>query len=172
MEKVLCLIDIQREYNTEGRAFFIPELQRSLSNAQNVLKHARNQKWPIVHVQHLQEKGIFAKGNPLADFIEGFEPLKGEAHVTKGDFSSFSSPEFTEFLKAHKDKEILVVGYGSTMCCLSTIVDGYHRGYKFQLLTDATAAKPTPNYSTDDLHRAACEILGTFCKLTKTAELC
>jgi nicotinamidase-related amidase len=122
-------------------------------------------------VQHLQEKGIFAKGDANANFIDGFEPASGETHVTKGNFSSFSSPEFTNFLSPHKEKEIVVIGYGSTMCCLSTIIEGYHRGYNFTFVTDASAAKPTASHNTEALHKAATDILSTFCKVKTSTEV-
>ncbi len=168
---VLCVIDIQREYNTPARPFYIPGIEASLANAEILLQHARAKKWDVVHVQHLQSEGIFKRGDALADFIAEFKPLPGETVAEKGDFSSFSSETFRNFLETRRDREIVVIGYGTTMCCISTIIDGYHRGFKMALVTDASNAKPTANYASPELHRAACEIIQTFGRLTHTKDL-
>lgn len=169
MKNILCVIDIQKEYNTVGRPFHINEIEESLNNASAVLNHARKNNWDIIHVQHLQEGSIFSKNSPYAGFIEGFEPRENEVVCIKDNFSSFSSPEFRDALDGKENSQIYVLGYGSTMCCLSTIIDGYHRGYKFTFVTDASNAKPTKCLNSRKLHEAANEILQAFCstKLTK-----
>jgi ureidoacrylate peracid hydrolase len=171
VEKVLCVIDVQKEYNTDGRPFCIPNIQNSLAKGQEVLKFAREKRWPIVHVQHLQESGIFAKGDTHANFIDGFEPALHETSIAKSNFSCFSSKDFCQFLEKHKDKEVVVIGYGSTMCCLSTIIEGYHRGYKFVYVRDASAAKPTAAHSSEELHKAAVDIVSTFCSIQEADTL-
>ena len=141
MKKALVVIDIQREYISPGRSFNIQGISPSLQNAYDILQFARQASWPIVHVQHLQNGDLFGRDSATADFIDGFVPLESEALAVKSNYSSFSSPEFQRFAQDYSDHELVVIGYGTTMCCLSTIVDGYHRGYRFALVKDATAAK-------------------------------
>lgn len=169
MNKALVLIDIQREYVTPGRSFQIQGIGPSLENAYNMLQFARSNGWPIVHVQHLQDGDLFGRESATSDFIDGFVPQDSETLAVKGNFSSFSSPEFERFANEHKDHELVVIGYGTTMCCLSTIVDGYHRGYRFALVEDACAARAARGNSEAAMHTHAVATLQTFARITQTA---
>lgn len=122
-------------------------------------------------MKHLQSGSIFSKDSPFSDFVENFEPITGESTCLKDNFSSFSSSEFCSLLENNKDAEIYMIGYGSTMCCLSTIIDGYHRGYKFTFVADASNAKQTVNLTSDTLHKSAIEILQAFCRTTSSKEI-
>lgn len=168
--KALVVIDIQREYTTPGRRFHIQSIGPSLRNAYSMLRFARSQGWPIVHVQHLQDGEIFNRASHYADFVDGFVPERGETLAVKGNYSSFSSPEFTRFAAEHADREFVVVGYGTTMCCLSTIVDGYHRGYKFALVEDACAARAVGQLSEAAMHTHAVATLGPFARVTTSEQ--
>lgn len=172
-QKILVVIDIQCEYVTAGRPFHIASIAPSLANAQVLLQHARKNAWPIVHVQHMQDGAIFNRDSEYSDFVDGFAPIEGETQVAKGNYSSFSSPDFTNFVKAQVEAdascEFIVVGYGTTMCCLSTIVEGYHRGYSFALVEDATAALASGDLTEESVQRHAVATLGRFARVTSTA---
>lgn len=169
--RALVIIDIQNEYVTPDRPFHIKSIDSSLSKAADVLAHARALGWPVVHVQHLQEEGIFKRGTAHAAFIAGFQPLNGETLVEKQDFSSFSAAAFVEFAATHNDKTFVVIGYGSTMCCLATIVDGYHRGYRFEFIRDASAAKSAGGRTEQSMHDHAATILATYSTVIEAREL-
>jgi hypothetical protein len=59
--------------------------------------------------------------------MPGFVPESGEPIAMKNDFSSYSSVQYRELLATSEGRDLYLIGYGSTMCCLATIVDGYHR---------------------------------------------
>lgn len=170
MKKALVVIDIQREYIAPGRKFQIHGIGPSLKNAYAMLRFARTQDWPIVHVQHMQDGEIFDRHADTTDFIDGFVPEGDETLAIKGNYSAFSSPAFVQFAAEHPDHELLVVGYGTTMCCLSTIVDGYHRGYQFALVEDACAARAVGELSEASMHEHAVAILGPFARRTRTEQ--
>jgi ureidoacrylate peracid hydrolase len=166
--KALVVIDIQREYATPGRLFHIAGIDQSLHNANMLLQHAREQGWPVVHVQHLQDGDLFGRDSSHSGFIDGFEPKGKEILATKGNYSSFSSQAFERFMIDHSDHEFVVIGYGTTMCCLSTIVEGYHRGYSFALVEDACAARAARGNSEASMHQHAVAILEPFARITAT----
>jgi ureidoacrylate peracid hydrolase len=168
--KALIVIDIQREYITPGRPFHISSIGPSLEKAYSMLQCARSQGWPIAHVQHLQDGDLFNRSAATSDFVDGFMPEHGETIAVKGNFSSFSSPEFVKFTAEHADHEFLVIGYGTTMCCLSTIVDGYHRGYRYALVEDACAARSVRGHSEVAMHEHAVATLATFARVTSTGQ--
>jgi nicotinamidase-related amidase len=169
--KVLVVIDIQKEYITEGRPFFIKSIRPSLENAKKVLNYAREKKWRIIHARHLQEGNIFSKENEYSDYIPGFEPKDNELEALKNNFSCYSSLEFVKIMEQYKSDEIVIIGYGSTMCCLATIIDGYHRGYNMVFVSDASLAKSTLHFDEQSTHAYATDIISTFAKVISTKKL-
>ena len=68
-KKALLLIDIQQEYVSEGRPFFISTIGPSLRNAKKVLETARAESWKILHVKHLQNGAIFHPDSQYSNFL-------------------------------------------------------------------------------------------------------
>lgn len=170
-KKILLLIDIQKEYQTPGRSYFIPGVENSLANASRCLAVARTAGWEVIHVRHLQDGELFGKGNPFSDYVSGFEPRANECEFIKGDYSCYSSSEFATLMKDRLSAEVYIIGYGSTKCCLATIVDGFHRGQKFFFISDASDAKPEGQVTNASLHQHATVILKSFCSVVKTSQI-
>lgn len=168
---ILVVIDIQKEYNTPGRPFFLKGIAPSLEKAGRLLTHAREHQWKIIHVQHLQEGSIFNDPDGYGDFIDGFHPLPGEEHVIKNNFSSYSSEKFIQLTHDISDQRLIVIGYGSTMCCLSTIIDGYHRGHKYVFVHDASWSKSGGELTEESRHLHATETLRTFSDVQTTDQI-
>ena len=59
-----------------------------------------------------------------------------------------------------------MVGYGTNMCCMATIVEGYHRGLKFALVQDACAALGKGEFSEEAVHKHEVMTLGRFSRVT------
>lgn len=169
-KRTLVVIDIQKEYTTPGRPFYLEQAGPSLKKAKEVLEGARLRGWPVVHVKHLQDGDLFSRTGAFSGYVDEFTPLPGETEIVKGDYSCYSSPEFAR-LAAAAEGELVVIGYGSTMCCLSTIVDGYHRGGKFLFVKDASSAKRTATLDESSVHRTVTEILSIYSKVVSAEEL-
>jgi ureidoacrylate peracid hydrolase len=163
--RVLVVIDIQKEYVTEGRAFHIKGIEKSLMAAHKMLTYARSESWPIVHVQHIQDSGIFSLKEGFAGFVPEFEPRAGESVIVKNNFSCYSASAYQDFVAQFPGAELVVIGYGSTMCCLSTIIEGYHRGHQYVFMAEASNAKATSAGSEAETHRFAVDIIRTFAKV-------
>jgi len=168
---ILVVIDVQKEYTTRGRPYFINGIQPSLKRARAVLTRARSEGWQVVHVRHLQDGDLFGRGSPYSGFVNGFEPLKGELEIVKEDYSCYSAPAFARLMKASLRQPVFVIGYGSTKCCLATIVDGYHRGQKFHFVRDASNAKRSDRFGEKALHKYATDILESYCTVVETEAL-
>lgn len=73
----LVVIDIQKEYTTVGRAYYLNGIEPSLENCRKLLAFARRQSWNLIHIQH--SNGYTApKFNPTETFfkfVDGLEPL-------------------------------------------------------------------------------------------------
>jgi ureidoacrylate peracid hydrolase len=172
-QKILVVVDIQREYVTPGRPFHIQSIGPSLENARRVLAAARKRGWPIYHVRHLQSGSIFSRDNEHSQLVPGFEPQAGEREIHKGDFSCYSAPEFAEAMRQHGERgdEIVLIGYGSTMCCLSTLIEGHHRGQKQTFVSDASNAKASSRFGEESLHAHAVDIISTYARVVTASQV-
>jgi ureidoacrylate peracid hydrolase len=170
-KKIVLAIDIQREYVTEGRPFHIAGIDSSLPNVRKVIDGARDAGVPVWHVQHVQDGAIFDRNTEYIDFVGGFEPLEGEPTFQKDMYSAFSTPALAQAVTEAEPEEIVVIGYGTSLCCISTIIDGLHRGHSFTLVEDATGAKNANGVSEDDMHQSAVNVLRQFAKIKSTDEV-
>ena len=64
---VLVLVDVQKEYITEGRPFCLETIGESLNNLRRLLAHARSRGWKIVHMRHQQNAECFSYGSKYSD---------------------------------------------------------------------------------------------------------
>ena len=171
----LVLIDIQREYIEKDRPFYLNGIENSLANCKQILAYARNNNWNIGHVNHSKTRAnIFDSNSKFSDFIDGFQPMSDEKVFYKHIYSCYSNPEFADFMEENKlNGEIYIIGYNSIMCCLSTVIEGFHRGHQLHLVSDACYAKATANYSEQDMHKHSLDIIETagFANLITTSEL-
>jgi len=168
---VLLLIDIQKEYNTETRPFYIEGIEYSLKNAKKLLENARENNWEVIHVKHIQNGSMFSNDSEYSDYIDGFSPRKNEREFIKNNFSCFSNPQFSEILQKLVDSNIMIIGYGSTMCVLSTIIEGYHRGNKITFVHDASNAKADANKSELEIHSVMTSVLSRFAKIISADDI-
>ena len=170
----LVLIDVQQEYFTKGRPFFLERGAPTLRKARNLLRSARAEGWTIIHVQHIQDAGVFEKGSTAADCVKGFSPLPGEHHVIKSQLSSYSAPEFGPLIDKCQEagSEVYVAGYGSTMCCLATIITGAHFGHKYNFVSDASWARsPAKPLGESATHVTMTAVLGIHANVTTTEQV-
>ncbi len=171
-QNVLLLVDFQKEYNTKNRSYYIHNIKSSLENAQKILYHARIKGWPIIHVKHYnQSSNFFIEKSPYSDYIENFKPITNEFEFIKNNFSCFSSNEFTAKIKEYNCANINIIGYNSRMCILSTIIEGYHKGYNINFIHDASNAKATAIYSEKEIHNVMTSVLSTFANIISTEHL-
>lgn len=167
---VLILVDVQKEYITEGRPFCLETIGGALENISKLLVHARKNKWKVFHVRMRQNAECFAHDTEYSEFIEGFEPADGEIAFWKPQFSCFSSSGFLAAIDRVRNQDIFLTGFGATMCCLSTLVDAHHRGYDINYVIDATCAKRTANFGEQELLAHVIDTVGPFANLLVTTE--
>lgn len=165
---LLLSMDIQREYVAKGRPFYLDGIEPVLDNCRRLLAHARESRWPVIHMRHIQDSHLFNKDLPYSRFIEGFEPLAHEMVFTKHMFSCFSNPEFAAFMGTTWSHPVYVMGFNAQMCCLSTVVDALHRGMRLNFIADASLARSTALGDEQESYNWIKEILGVYADLVDT----
>ncbi len=168
----LIIIDVQLEYVTPGRPFFMDAIGPSLENASLLLDHARASDWRIIHVRHEQSGPLFTRGGAFVDFVDGFEPLPGELIVVKSEISPFSEPGFKAAIQAAGPGPVFVAGYCSSMCCLATMVGAPLFGRRFTFVHDASWARaPRIDVTESETHWHATSVIALHGDVVSAAEI-
>lgn len=166
----LVLIDVQKEYVTPGRPFFLSDIGPSLQNCRLLLASARRNGLRILHIQHLGDGPVFNRNAPESGFVDGFEPQGAEFHLTKAKLPCYSNPQFATLLDHKASGPIFVAGYGSTMCCLATIAAAPLFGHRLTFIHDASWARAAGGLSEAEQHRNAAALLAAHGGLSTTGE--
>jgi nicotinamidase-related amidase len=134
---------------------------------------------PIIHVRHdsVQPGSSLAAGSPGNAFRPGFDPLPGEALVTKGVNSAFIGTDLDLRLKRLGAKHVVTFGISTDMCVSTTVRTGANMGWDMILVPDASDCFDLPDgdggtIPAIDVQRAHVATLAfEFCRTVPTAEL-
>lgn len=73
------------------------------------------------------------------DFPQGFykvKPEKEDLIITKNTYDAFANPELEKHLRDRKIQYLVITGVFTEGCVLSTIANGFSRGFNFIILKD------------------------------------
>ncbi|GGL17414.1 isochorismatase family protein [Nocardia jinanensis] len=71
----------------------------------------------------------FTEGNPLAEFVDGFAPRRGETVVTKHYPSAFAGTSLAASLTTRGIDTVLIVGLSTSGCIRATALDALQNGF-------------------------------------------
>ncbi|CVK16318.1 Nicotinamidase-related amidase [Apibacter mensalis] len=124
--KALLIIDIQNDY-FEGKKNPLKNLLQASEQTKNILEKFRNEKLPIVHIQHISSR-------PEASFFISHTPrVKIHYHVKPKE------TDFQDTLKKLTVDELVICGMMTHMCVNATTRAAKDLGYTCTLIGDACA---------------------------------
>lgn len=136
MKKILLVVDIQKEYSTQGRPFYINGINEMLRHAKKILAYAREHDWEIIHVIQIQTGEVFALKSEYSQVVEGFEAKSGEVVYIKNHASCYSNKYFSQYFERLKNREIMVIGCGLPEAIALLMVNASQMGNSFTLLKE------------------------------------
>ncbi|MCD1117608.1 cysteine hydrolase family protein [Chryseobacterium turcicum] len=143
MSKALIIIDIQNDYFENGAMELVGSLEAS-ENAKKVLSKFRNEKLPVVHIQHLSVAPgsfFFLPETKGQEIHENVKPLSGEKVIEKYYPNSFRETELLEYLKSQNVTELVFVGMMTQMCIDATVRAAKDSNFECTVIADATATR-------------------------------
>lgn len=147
-------IKTPKKYSMKDSALIIINAQKALlnakaarsnvkaeSNIQKLMKHWRDNKAPVIHVQHLSDnaESLFYKENPAADFMTEFAPEKNELVIKKFKSSSFTDTNLQAHLDQNQICNLILIGFTANECIEATAKDAFEKGFNTTVVGDATA---------------------------------
>ena len=143
MTEALILIDIQNDYFPGGRM----ELEGSIEaghKAGKILAYFRENKLPLIHVQHISSRPgatFFIAGTPGIEIHESVKPAEGELILQKNFPNSFRNTSLLEHLRAKNIDSLVITGMMTNMCVDATVRAAFDYEFKSIVLSDACANK-------------------------------
>jgi nicotinamidase-related amidase len=109
----------------------------------------RAQGWPVLHVRHdsVEVNSTLRPDSPGHRFRPGFEPLAGEALVTKSVNAAFIGTDLDLRLRRLGIDTVVAFGVSTDMCVSTTVRVGANLGYRMILVADACDCFDLPDGS-------------------------
>lgn len=143
MKKALLIIDIQNDYFEKG-AMALVGPDEACSKAGLLLKRFREEKLPVIHIQHIAarpEAGFFLPDTEGAEIHETLQPLSDEKLIIKHYPNSFRETDLLEYLKEKQITDLVICGMMTHMCVDATTRAAKDYGFNITVIGDACATK-------------------------------
>jgi nicotinamidase-related amidase len=137
MNPVLLVVDPQNDFFESDNPNLV-EFQRVLSNINAAIALFKKQDWLIIFIQHTSSKK--EPGTHAWKIYEGFNGVSESFQISKRYPNSFWKTKLNSLLKSSQIDFVVVAGFCSEHCVLSTLRGANERGYKGVILRDGIAS--------------------------------
>lgn len=168
---IICFVDLQVEYVSQGRALAVEETEPWMGNCRKLLAYARQQRLPIAHFRQLRREAFLNPATSFASWIEEFRPRPSEMVFERSMPSCYSAPGFASVTQNMDDPVFVIAGLMSTGACLATALDSFHRQHTSLFVADASWSPPIGNASAEESNVFATELIRQYSDVTTTKGL-
>jgi nicotinamidase-related amidase len=168
---VLVCADLQCEYLAQGRRHRIADADAVMPRCLELMNLWRDNLWPVLHLKRIAQAAWFNPASNLTNWISELKPLPGELGFEHPLPSAYSSARFAEYMSNMRNIRCLVLGFSLDETILSTVVDGFHRSHRYQVVGDAVACRRP---GVDDLASykdVVTNVIGNFAGVLQCADL-
>jgi nicotinamidase-related amidase len=168
---ILVCADLQIEYLTEGRRHVIADAEAISSRCLGLMTLWRNNLWPILHLKRIAQAAWFNPASNLTNWIADLKPRPGELAFEHPLPSAYSSTRFAEYMANMKNIRCVVSGFSLDETILSTVIDGFHRSHRYQIVSDAVACRRLGTGDADSYKMSVVKVIGNFAGIVESADL-
>jgi nicotinamidase-related amidase len=168
---VLICADLQMEYLMEGRRHLLSGAEAIATTCHEILTFWRSSLCPIVHLKRVAQAAWFNPASNLTDWIQQLKPKPGELAFEHPLPSAYSSARFAEYMTNMKNLRCILLGFSLDETILSTAIDGYHRGHRYQIIKDAVACKNPRDGDATAYRNAVMEVMSNYVTFLKLSDL-
>ena len=168
---ILVCADLQIEYLTEGRRHVIADADAISSRCLELMTLWRNNLWPILHLKRIAQAAWFNPASNLTNWIAELKPRPGELAFEHPLPSAYSSTRFAEYMANMRNIRCVVLGFSLDETILSTVIDGFHRSHRYQIVSDAVACRRLGTGDAASYKMAVVKVIGNFAGIVESADL-
>ncbi|MGJ4947074.1 isochorismatase family protein [Bradyrhizobium sp. HKCCYLS20291] len=168
---VLVCADLQCEYLAEGRKHLIADGELVMSRCRQLLALWRGNLWPIIHLKRIAQAAWFNPASNLTNWLPEFRPTPGELSFEHPLPSAYSSARFAEYMSNMRRIRCVLLGFSLDETILSTVVDGFHRSHRYQVIEDAVACRQACAGDAATYRLVVTGVIGNFAGVLDSADL-
>jgi nicotinamidase-related amidase len=168
---LLALVDLQLEYVAEGRAHFLTGAAACLENCEVILNAARQIGMPIAHFRLLGRGHFFNSATGYAGWVEKFRPRANEHVFEREKPSCYSNVAYCKLLAAVEHPTVIYIGVVGERACLSTAVDGHHRGDASIFVRDCSASGTLGRMDEKQSHAMIFEVISLYAQVADLGDV-
>jgi hypothetical protein len=167
---ILICADLQVEYLTEGRRHVILEGDATGARCLELLTLWRNNLWPVMHLKRIAQAAWFNPASRLTDWIAELKPRPGEMTFEHPLPSAYSSARFADHAANIRNVCYVLLGFSLDETILATVVDGFHRSHRYQVVGDAVACRHPGSGDPVTYRRSVMNVISNFATVHPSAE--
>lgn len=168
---ILVCADLQSEYLADGRSHAISDADMIMSRCLELMTLWRDNLWPIMHLKRIAQAAWFNPASNLTNWIAELKPRPGELAFEHPLPSAYSSARFTEYMSNIRSIRCVVLGFSLDETILATVVDGFHRSHRYQVVADATACRRAGVGDATSYKASVIRVIGNFARVRGVADL-
>src|SRR3979409_1956071 len=131
----------------------------------------RNNLWPLVRLNGAPQAAWFNPASNLTDWVAELKPRPGELTFEHPLPSAYSSTRFAEYMSNMKNIRCVLAGFSLDETILSTVVDGFHRSHRYQVVSDAVACRRPGVGDAASYKLAVVKVIGNYAGILGSADL-
>jgi nicotinamidase-related amidase len=168
---ILICADLQIEYLTEGRSHVITDADEIMSRCLELMTLWRGNLWPVMHLKRIAQAAWFNPASNLTNWIAEMKPRPGELAFEHPLPSAYSSTRFSEYMSNLRSIRCVLLGFSLDETVLSTVVDGFHRSHRYQVVGDAVACRRGGVGDAASYKQSVVRVIGNFAGILHSDEL-
>src|ERR1700757_3488973 len=168
---ILVCADLQVEYLTPGRRHVILDGDATTSRCLELLTLWRDNLWPVLHLKRIAQAAWFNPASKLTDWIAELKPRPGELAFEHPLPSAYSSARFAEYMSNMRSIRCVLLGFSLDETILSTVVEGFHRSDRYQIVVDAVACKRPSTGDAASYKLAVVRVIGNYAGIQESSGL-
>jgi nicotinamidase-related amidase len=168
---ILICADLQIEYLTEGRSHVITDADEIMSRCLELMTLWRGNLWPVMHLKRIAQAAWFNPASNLTNWIAEMKPRPGELAFEHPLPSAYSSTRFSEYMSNLRSIRCVLLGFSLDETVLSTVVDGFHRSHRYQVVGDAVACRRGGVGDAASYKQSVVKVIGNFAGILHSDEL-
>jgi nicotinamidase-related amidase len=168
---ILICADLQIEYLTEGRSHVISDADAIMSCCVELMTLWRDNLWPVIHLKRIAQAAWFNPASNLTNWIADMKPRPGELAFEHPLPSAYSSTRYAEYMSNLRSIRCVLLGFSLDETVLSTVVDGFHRSHRYQVVCDAVACRRGDVGDAASYKQSVVKVIGNFAGIVRSDEL-
>src|SRR6201995_45457 len=168
---ILVCTDLQTEYLTAGRNHVIADAEPIMSRCLEMMTLWRSNLWPVMHLKRIAQAAWFNPASNLTNWITEMKPRPGELAFEHPLPSAYSSTRFAEYMSNMKNIRCVLSGFSLDETILSTVVDGFHRSHRYQVVSDAVACRRPGVGDAASYKQAVVKVISNYAGIEESADL-